>query len=107
MDRFRSYKVVIDGEDRGRIKSNEVKTYDVDSGIHSVVLRINFWGCPAVKVAVLSQTRLVCRSTFAHAFGLMALVAPGSWIQVREEDTKRAAVSMPILADISQNAMAA
>jgi hypothetical protein len=85
-DRFRPYKVFIDGEMRGRIASKEVCTFDVGMGVHSVRFGVDFYRTPAIKVAVLDQTRLVCRSGLAHAFGLLWLVAPSSWIALREED---------------------
>ncbi len=93
-DRFRKYKVVIDGQMRGHIASGETRAYDVDMGIHTVKFRVDPYSSPAIKVAVLGSTRLLCNSGVAHAFGLMAFLTPASWIQVREED-----VPPPVPAD--------
>ncbi len=86
-DRFRPYKVEIDGVVRGRLGSSEAQAFEVPMGIHTVRFRIDFYSSPPIKVAVLATTRLICRSSVAHAFGLIAFLSPSSWIQVREEDS--------------------
>jgi PAS domain S-box-containing protein/diguanylate cyclase (GGDEF)-like protein len=86
IDRIRPYKVVINGETRGNIKHNEKWAYVVPPGTHVVRFRIDHYLSPPLKVAVVNRTRLVCRSSFWHAFGLLAMLAPSSWITIREED---------------------
>jgi PAS domain S-box-containing protein len=85
-DRFRPYKVIIDGHYRGTIRNKEKWAFAVPAGTHTVSFRIDYYCSPPLKVVVVNRTRLMCRSSVAHAFGLMALFAPSSWISVREED---------------------
>jgi EAL domain-containing protein (putative c-di-GMP-specific phosphodiesterase class I) len=90
-DRFRPYKVMIDGQYRGTIRQNETWAFAVSPGTHTVSFRIDYYHSPAVRVAVVNRTRLVCRSSVAHALGLLAIFSPGEWITVREEDTEEVA----------------
>jgi EAL domain-containing protein (putative c-di-GMP-specific phosphodiesterase class I) len=85
-DRLRPYKVIIDGHYRGTIRNKEKWAFAVPAGTHTVSFRIDYYCSPPLKVVVVNRTRLMCRSSVAHAFGLMALFAPSSWISVREED---------------------
>ncbi len=86
LDRFRRYKVFIDGEFRGNIRHQEKWAFMVPAGTHTVSFRIAWFSSPPIKVTVVKRTRLICRSSVAHAFGLFSLLQPGSWITVREED---------------------
>ncbi len=97
-DRYRKYKVVIDGKVRGHISSGQTSVFDVDMGIHTVKFRVDPYSSPPVKVAVLGATRLLCSSGIAHAFGLMAFLSPSSWIQVREEDDVAAPAPLEVYA---------
>jgi len=85
-DRFRPYKVIIDGEYRGSIRQKETWAFAVPPGVHTVHLRIDLYCSPPIRLAVVNRTRLVCRSSVAHALGLLAIFSPSSWISVREED---------------------
>jgi PAS domain S-box-containing protein/diguanylate cyclase (GGDEF)-like protein len=85
-DRFRSYKVVINGEVRGSIKQNEKWAYVVPPGTHVVSFRIDHYRSAPLKVAVINRTRLVCRSSFWHAFGMLAMLGSNDWVTIREED---------------------
>jgi PAS domain S-box-containing protein/diguanylate cyclase (GGDEF)-like protein len=85
-DRFRPYRVIINGEYRGTIRQKEKWAFAVPPGVHTVHLRIDLYCSPPIRVAVVNRTRLVCRSSVAHALGLLALFSPSSWITVREED---------------------
>jgi PAS domain S-box-containing protein/diguanylate cyclase (GGDEF)-like protein len=86
IDRLRSYKVIINGESRGTIKPNEKWAYTVPPGTHVVRFRIDHFLSAPLKVAVINRTRLICRSGFWHAFGMLAMLADDSWVTIREED---------------------
>jgi diguanylate cyclase (GGDEF)-like protein/PAS domain S-box-containing protein len=86
VDRFRSYRVMIDGEYRGSIRQKEKWAYSVPAGTHTVVFRINYYCTPPLKIAVVNRTRVICRSGVAQAFGVVALFSPNSWLSIREED---------------------
>ena len=85
-DRFRSYCVIIDGQVRGNIRQKEKWSFEVAAGSHTVSFRIDYYSSCPVKVAVANRTRLVCKSSLAHALGLLALFSPQSWITVHEDD---------------------
>jgi len=85
-DRFRRHKVIIDGQIRGSIRALEKWSFEVAAGTHTVSFQVDFYHSPPIKVLVVNRTRLVCRSSVAHALGLSALFSPGSWISVHEED---------------------
>ncbi len=85
-DRFRPYTVIIDGKARGTIRHNERCAFAVWGGTHTVSFQAGEYYSPPLKVAVVNRTRVMCWSTMAHALGLMAWVAPSSWISIREED---------------------
>lgn len=86
VDRFRSYRVMIDGEYRGSIRQKEKWAYSVPAGTHTIVFRINYYCTPPLKIAVVNRTRVICRSGVAQAFGAVALFSPSSWLSIREED---------------------
>src|SRR5271170_4596874 len=85
-DRFRRHKVIIDGQLRGSIRALEKWSFEVAAGTHTVSFQIDFYHSPPTKVLVVNRTRLVCRSSVAHALGLTAVFSPGTWIAVHEED---------------------
>jgi diguanylate cyclase (GGDEF)-like protein/PAS domain S-box-containing protein len=88
-DRFRRHKVIIDGQVRGSIRALEKWAFEVAAGTHTVSFQVDFYHSPPTKVLVVNRTRLVCRSSVAHAFGLTAVFSPGAWISVHEEDDVR------------------
>jgi hypothetical protein len=83
-DRRSTYEVVIDGETRGMLAPDQARSFDVSPGVHAVVLRIGQQSLQAMKVAVLSRTRLTCKPRVAQGLGLYTLSAPEAWISVRE-----------------------
>ena len=89
-DRFRPHKVIIDGQVRGNIRALEKWSFEVAAGTRTVSFQIDFYHSPPTKVLVVNRTRLVCRSSVAHALGLTAVFSPGSWISVHEEDDVQA-----------------
>lgn len=85
-DRFRQHQVIIDGQVRGSIRARERWSFEVPAGTHTVSFQVDLYHSPPIKVLVVNRTRLVCRSSVAHALGLLAVFSPGSWISVHEED---------------------
>jgi diguanylate cyclase (GGDEF)-like protein/PAS domain S-box-containing protein len=91
IDRLQAYKVIIDGQVRGTARHSEIWAFNVAAGTHTVSFGIGYYRSVPIRVAVAIRTRLVCRPTAAHAFGLLGLLSPGSWIATREEDDVAAA----------------
>lgn len=96
-DRFRPYKVIIDGQVRGTIRHNETCAFSVQGGTHSVSFQVGDYYAPPMKVAVVNKTRLICWSTMAHALGLMAWVNPATWISMLEEDACLPGETAPVI----------
>jgi hypothetical protein len=94
-DRRSSYRIYIDGAHRGDLASKETGVYDVELGTRSVKIGIDSYCSPPIKVAVLGRTRLVCRPSIAHAFGMVSRVSPSSWITVQEEPDVAADTALP------------
>jgi PAS domain S-box-containing protein len=86
LDRLRAYRVIIDGVYRGNVRQKEKWSFAVTAGTHTVILRMDYYSSPPVKLAVANRTRLVCRSSLAHALGLLAVMTPGAWIAVHEDE---------------------
>jgi len=85
-DRLSTYRVFIDGKHRGDLTSRECAEYDVGFGTHAVKICIDSYCSPSIKLAVIGNTRLVCTPNIAHAFGMVSMISPSSWISIREED---------------------
>ena len=49
-DRLRSYRVIVDGNDVGRIRAGEAWEYDVSPGHHTIRLRIDWTGSPSLAI---------------------------------------------------------
>ncbi len=52
MDRLRAYRVMVDGQEIGRVKNGETATYDVTPGQHQVQLGIDWARSPSLTVNV-------------------------------------------------------
>ncbi|HTZ71626.1 MAG TPA: EAL domain-containing protein [Acetobacteraceae bacterium] len=104
-DRFRSYKVIIDGQYRGNIRQKEKWSFEVAAGSHTVSFRIDYYCSPALKVVVANRTRLLCKSSLAHALGMLAVFSPTSWITLHEED-EAAADEAPYPGDVNWQQLA-
>ena len=48
-DRFRSYRIMIDGEERGEIGNGETVTIRIEPGRHRLSLKIDWCGSPTVE----------------------------------------------------------
>jgi len=66
-DRFRSYRVMLDGKDVGKLPANEGLVIPVESGPHEVSLRIDWCGCEPVtfKTEEGSDIWFECGNSFA------------------------------------------
>jgi diguanylate cyclase (GGDEF)-like protein/PAS domain S-box-containing protein len=105
LDRFSAYRVIIDGVYRGSVRQKEKWSFTVSAGAHNVVLRTTYSSSPPVKVSVANRTRLMCRSSLAHALGLLAVVSPRPWISVHEDENPEA-TEMPYPGDVDWQKMA-
>ena len=73
VDRARSYKVMLDGAELGRIKNDTTQTFSVPPGAHELHLKVDWASSPVVSfnVAAGQDVRYTCYPT-ANAF--MALL---------------------------------
>jgi hypothetical protein len=62
-DRFRAYKVAVDGKVVGSIRYDEEQTFDVAPGLHDVRLRLDWCRSEPVSVDLTAggEARLSCR----------------------------------------------
>lgn len=51
-DRLRRYKVLIDGEERGRIRNGKTVSFDVAPGRHTLRVTIDWAGSPEATVSL-------------------------------------------------------
>jgi len=95
IDRYRPYIIFIDGQERGAVRNCETWRCDVPSGSHTVTLHVGHYCSPPIKLFVAGDTRIICQSNVAAAFGLLGLTTPESWITIREESDTTAAATSP------------
>ncbi len=78
VDRARAYKVLVDGEEKGRIKAGESVTADVAPGRHEVHLGIDWARSPTLAVDVQpgEQVTLHCRPN-ANPFNMLWYISGG------------------------------
>lgn len=68
-DKFRKYRVVIDGNEVGRLRERDTGTYAVEPGAHEVMARIDWTGSPALLIEV--PVGGVVRLEFGPSSGLI------------------------------------
>jgi EAL domain-containing protein (putative c-di-GMP-specific phosphodiesterase class I) len=93
IDRYRPYIIFIDGQERGAVRNCETWQYEVPAGSHTLTVHVGHYCSPPIKLFVAGDTRIICHSNVAAAFGLLGLTTPESWITVREESDTAAATS--------------
>ena len=77
LDVLRGYRVVVDGQDLGRVDNGEEKSFLVAAGSHRVQVRIDWTGSPTLEVhvdpgaAVVVEVRL--RGNLFSRHGYLAL----------------------------------
>ena len=74
-DRFRAYKVLIDGERVGQVKNGQVFARPADPGVHRVRLKVDWVGSPEITVNVLpGATAVLAASAKPREGGLTMMV---------------------------------
>lgn len=58
-DQLRSYKIIIDGAERGRIRAGETRSFSVTPGEHAIHLRISWCSSQALKATVSSNETVI------------------------------------------------
>lgn len=83
-DLFRSYKVLVDGEQIGSVKRGRSLSFPVAAGKHEVHLEINWCRSPSLEVEVRpgETSNLVCWPTFQAWRAQTALANPDKWISL-------------------------
>ena len=71
VDGLRYWRIILDGQDRGRIWRKRMRTFQVNPGEHTVRMRISVRGSNVVTLNVATGARvvLVCRPTHDISFG--------------------------------------
>ena len=69
VDRARAYKIMLDGQEVGRIKNNTTETISVPAGSHELFLKVDWASSPVQSFDVTpgGEVRFVCHPT-ANAF---------------------------------------
>jgi hypothetical protein len=84
-DRFRSYRVVLDGETVGRVKRGESFSVEADAGAHQLHFAVDWARSPSVDLALAEQEQAVVRC-WPNVRPLLALyfmtLGRGRWIGV-------------------------
>jgi hypothetical protein len=76
-DRLRTYVIIVDGVESGRIQTGRTLTLDVSQEEHEVRLKIDWCGSNAVRVPKdIVEIRFCCRNTFAGWKALIPLYIP-------------------------------
>lgn len=47
-DQYRNYKIILDGKPLGKLSSNEIKSFEIDSGSHNIYVKIDW--CRSNKI---------------------------------------------------------
>ena len=83
-DLLRAYVVTIDGNDVGRLRSGEKRTFSLDPGNHDVRMKIDWCGSETVSVNGSSDTELVCDSNGTALTVLPQIIfSAGEYISLR------------------------
>jgi hypothetical protein len=85
-DRWRRYRVLIDGELAGLIGHGETEEFDVSPGQHVVQLKVDWCGSPPLSLDDVGTegVELTCGPDYSPWFPLWrAIFRPGHWISLR------------------------
>ena len=88
VDRVRAYKVMLDGDELGRIKNDTTSTFSVPPGAHELHLKVDWASSPVVSfdVAPGQEVRYACRPTTNAFFALIySLFARKNYITLEPE----------------------
>lgn len=61
-DLLRSYAVVIDGHEAGKLRSGETRTFELEPGLHDVCMKIDWCRSPTLTVDGSVESQLLCDS---------------------------------------------
>jgi hypothetical protein len=81
-DRLRAYRVLIDRDEVGRLRSGETGRYQVVAGRHQVELRIDWASSPMVKVDVGDNEVASLRCRPSGGLALLSLFRPHEYIRL-------------------------
>ncbi len=85
-DKIRSYSVILDGDQLGKIKEGQVVEFDVSTGLHQVWLTIDWARSNKLSLEFDRDIDLACRSNVKALFAIVALFQPSSWIRLWQEE---------------------
>ena len=77
MDRARAYKILVDGQEAGRVRNGQSVTIEVAPGAHQVQAAVDWARSPAVPVQLADgqEVRLRCRPRANPATALIWVIA--------------------------------
>lgn len=76
MDRLRAYTLLVDGEERGKLKQGETIETELGPGLHRVQMKLDWATSPVLTVPGDSDVELRCA---AAAHPLLALLYVTVW----------------------------
>jgi hypothetical protein len=82
-DRFRKYKVLVDGAKVGVLKPGETVETAVPTGEHRVRIAIDWSGSPEVVVAVAADETVALECEPGSGEALHDLAGTKSWVELR------------------------
>jgi hypothetical protein len=83
-DGLRAYRIVIDGEQRGKIGRGETVDIEVPSGPHELVLKIDWCRSPRLSFTVADRALFTCGPNRISP-ALRRLFHPTRWIDLRQD----------------------
>lgn len=92
-DRVRAYKVILDGEEAGKIRDGEIKEFPISSGPHDVSLKIDWCGSNTIQFTATEGDVLTfsaksnLRGSRIWASLWRSLFAWNTWIVLEPRDT--------------------
>ena len=90
VDRARAYKIMVDGQEVGRIKNDRTETIAVPAGEHELSLKVDWASSPTVSfdVAPGEEVRYICKPTANAFFALLqSVLARKNYITLEPEDS--------------------
>lgn len=83
-DRFRAYRIEVDGVERGKLRRGQTLRIDVAPGVHAIRARIDWQGSEVVHVDVPQEDEvLVWVTPRAHIASFWALMfKPEGWLDI-------------------------
>ena len=84
-DRIRTYGVLIDGVERGRVRNGETVSIDVEPGLHRVRIKIDWTGSNELSgpVAAGERLRFECGPTGSWLTAFPRSLESTGWVDLR------------------------